>query len=438
MDQWVAGGGVEQWKQEINTMDVEALARATGFQQRTQRKVRLPDFVGGLLAVAAAGHQSLERVAASIARCARVKYSKQALDKRLGTAAVGFLAAVFVRCFRPALREASDRGLFTAFTRVLLHDSTSLALPKRYAADYPGCTNQHGSSSQLKIQLVCNLLDSTVAQVALSGYTRNDQSAAVDILEELRPGDLLIRDLGYFTLSVFRQIAQRSACFLSRYRHDVTVLDPATHRPIPLAKVLGKQGFFDAWVLLGVQEQLPVRLVAQPVPEAVANARRRTLRQGHDRKLNPSKEHFFLLGWNIYITNVAEEVWSAATFPPLYRLRWRIETLFKAFKSHLALTLLSHQSLKMIRLSVMTRLIFCAFVYRTCHHLELSGAQRGRHASILRVANLLSGLALCLEAAWVGLTPQALLAQLLEQHAFYEQRKDRKNFQELLAACLTA
>jgi len=311
-------------------------------------------------------------------------------------------------------------------------------LPKRYAPDDPGSTHQHGGFSQIKLQLVCNLLVSCVEQVALSAYTRNDQSAAADILDELQPGDLLIRDLGYFVLSVFRKIAQRSAFFLSRYRHDVTVLDAATHRPIPLAKVLGKQGFFDAWVLLGAEEQLPVRLVARPVPDAVANTRRRTLRQHHDRRLNPGKEHFFLLGWNVYITNVPEEVWSAETFPIVYRLRWRIETLFKAFKSHLSLTQLSTQCLKMIRLSLMTKLIFCAFVYRTCHHLEIIGTHQGRHASILRVANILSGLSLCLEAAWVGLSPHELIAQLLDQHAFYEQRSDRQNFQELLATCTTA
>jgi hypothetical protein len=253
----------------------------------------------------------------------------------------------------------------------------------------------------------------------------------------LRPGDLLIRDLGYFVLSVFAAIIERGAFFLSRYQYGTSLLDPCTHRPIPLAKVLKKQGFFDAHVLLGAEARVPVRVVAVPVPDAVANLRRRKLRQNRDQSLNPSKEHFFLLGWNIFITNVGAEVWPAKQLPVIYRLRWRIETLFKAWKSYLALTELNNRCLAMIHLSVMTKLIFCAFVYRTCHHIEITLGTAGRSVSLLRVANILSALALCLEAAFVKLTQERLLAQLLEDHAFYERRPDRRNFQEMLHAVLS-
>jgi hypothetical protein len=430
------GAWIEQGVEQIKAMDVEALARESGFQKRAQRKVGMRDFLVGMLAVAAHGRLTLERTAASIARCAGKTYSKQALSKRLDASIVRFLAAVFVRCFRPALRETSEKGLFTPFARVLLHDSTCIGLPDEYARAYPGSTNQHGAHAQIKAQIVCNLLDGCVEQVSISGFTRNDQRAANDILKILKPGDLILRDLGYFVTRVFKKIMERGAFFVSRYRHDVTVLDPKTQKPVKLAKLLKKQGFFDGRVLLGAGDKLPVRLVAVPVPDAVANERRRKLRQ--NRKRNPGKEHLFLLGWNIFVTNVPQETWPAQNFQPVYRLRWRIETLFKAFKHHLSLDQLSDQSLAMIRLSLMTRLIFCAFVYSTAHHLETLGTSQGRHVSILRVANILAGLALYFEAALLGLTPQELIVQLLDQHAYYEKRSDRMNFQQILATCLSA
>ena len=89
----------------------------------------------------------------------------------------------------------------------------------------------------------------------------------------------------------------------------------------------------------------------------MANHRRRKLRHNRDQSLNPGKEHLYLLGWNIFLTNVPSHVWPAEQLPVIYRLRWRIETLFKAWKSHLALTELSDCCLAMVHLSVLSKLI---------------------------------------------------------------------------------
>jgi len=426
------GSHAEACMRELEQMDIKAVARATGFQQRTQRKVALRDMLLGIVAVATAGRLSFERVAASIARRAGQSYSKQALHKRLDESVVRFLAAVFTRCFQPAAREVMGKGCLAAFGRILLHDSTCMTLSPRHAATFPGSANQRTAFSQIKLQLVCSLLEGRVEQARLSGFTRNDQRASADILDLLRPGDLVLRDLGYFVLSVFRAIANRGAFFLSRYRHDVIVLDSETGRIIRLDRVLKKQGFFDTWVHLGANERLPVRLVAVAVSDAVANARRRKLRQSRDSSIHPSKQHLFLLGWNSFITNVDSDVWNAEDLRVVYRLRWRIETMFKAFKSHLALNRLTALSAEMIRLSVMTRLIFCAFVYRLCHHLELN-TDASPHVSILRVAAVCSAISIHFEAAFLGLTIDQLVTQLLDDHAYYETRKDRTNFQETLS-----
>ena len=69
---------------------------------------------------------------------------------------------------------------------------------------FPGGGNQHGGDyANLKIQWICDLKNSAVEQVSLSGFTRNDQAAAPDILNVARPGDLVLRDLGYLVTSIW-------------------------------------------------------------------------------------------------------------------------------------------------------------------------------------------------------------------------------------------
>ena len=176
-----------------------------------------------------------------------------------------------------------------------------------------------------------------------------------------------------------------------------------------------------------------MRLVAQPVPEAVANQRRRRARSNRDRRLNPGAEHLYLLGWNIFVTNVPRSVWPAKVLQPIYRVRWRIEIIFKAWKSHLGLRQLNCRTANLLRLSVMTKLLFCIAVYRLCHAIELLGEQE-RHLSLLRLARIL-GQCSCWFAATVLGVPMAQWVEWhLRHHAFYERRKDRKNFYETLAA----
>src|SRR5882724_3796983 len=101
-------------------------------------------------------------------------------------------------------------------------------------------------------------------------------------------------------------------------------------------------------------ERVAVRLVAHPVPEAVANERRRRARANRDQRCIPSKEKLYLLGWNIFVTNVTSRVWPLRAIQPIYRVRWRIEIIFKAWKSHLGLRQLNCRTADLLRLSAMT------------------------------------------------------------------------------------
>ena len=422
---------LHQIRSQLAHLDAEALARRSGFLKRKPRKIPMNDFLLALVSLAAEAVLSLERIAAVIGLVAHVTYSKQALSKRLNAQVESFLAQVAAALFGKLSDDARTQGLFRPFRRVLLHDSTVEALPDALASLFPGSSNQRKKKrAALKIQFIADILKGTLVQCSLSGFTRNDQAAAPDILPVAQCGDLIIRDLGYFALPVMAALGLKGSYFLSRYKHGLRVYD-LQGQPLDLVRELKIHARFDREVLLGA-EQVRARLVARPAPEAVANERRRKARANHDGRYQPVREHLVLMGWNIFVTNVSREVWPPQCLGPLYRLRWRIEMIFKSWKSHLGLRQFNARSACLLRLSVMTKLLFCVLVYRFCNALELLGDGQD-HVSLLRLARILGQCAGLFAAAVLHMTPMQWLEHHLAHHLYYEKRQDRKNYFELVA-----
>jgi IS4 transposase len=46
-------------------------------------------------------------------------------------------------------------------------------------------------------------------------------------------------------------------------------------------------------------------------------------------------QYLELLGWSIYITTITKEIADSTKIYKLYRLRWRIEIIFKAWKGNM-------------------------------------------------------------------------------------------------------
>jgi hypothetical protein len=106
--------------------------------------------------------------------------------------------------------------------------------------------------------------------------------------------------------------------------------------------------------------------------------------------------------------------------------------IFKAWKSHLGLRQFNARSGSLLRLSVMTKLLFCVLVYRFCQALELLGDAR-RPISLLRLARILGQCACLFAVAVLELTPAQWLEHQLTHHVFYERRHNRQNYFQLLA-----
>ena len=73
----------------------------------------------------------------------------------------------------------------------------------------------------------------------------------------------------------------------------------------------------------------------QPVPQEVADQRRRRIRtEARDHGRTPSAVVVALAAWTILITNAPPELLSLAEALVVAKVRWQIELIFKLWKSH--------------------------------------------------------------------------------------------------------
>ena len=122
-------------------------------------------------------------------------------------------------------------------------------------------------------------------------------------------------------------------------------------------------------VCLNDNERTKVRLIAKPVTPEIANLRRMKAKKdmrGH----NPSPEILFLMSWTIFITTIPQAQADFQRILLIYKLRWRIEIIFKIFKSHMSFSKVhnvSEQQLNILLTARFIMIVLCIhFIYQPC------------------------------------------------------------------------
>ncbi len=420
-------------QRHLKKLPLEALGRASGFRARRAKKITPALFVQAACLVVTLGLVSYRRWAGLIGLLGQCTLSKQALFERMSAKAVSFLQSVLGALLATmAVPQGCRLDALRQFRRVVLQDSTTLRLSEELARFFPGPKNQRGAQpGMLKIQACYDLLSQSFVYFSLSSFRHNDQAASPEVLSFVQAGDLIIRDLGYFVLEVLEQIQVAQAYFLSRLRLGVSLWEADGRTPVNLLARLRKSGSLDGQFRLGAKKVL-VRLVAIRLPAAVAAQRRAQARQNRDRRSAPSAERLALLGWALFITNVPATLWSAQTVAQTYGMRWRIETIFKAWKSHFGLAQVpSAASKNQVESLIYAKLIFIT-LFQVCFWQRYSpgGDTEGRPPlSLLKVAQAAQSYLLILVLNQLGIDPLVAWEQLLDTHCRYE-RRTRKHFMQ--------
>jgi hypothetical protein len=316
--------------------ELERLARRVGFQRRKARKLTAAAFLSGALHAVLTHKQSTRDLAMSAGLAMDTTVSRQGLWKRINHRAHDFLSACLARVLAGVPTGSAKQCLPGCIRRVLVADSTVIALHPALASEFPGPSNQTGhTQAAVRIQTVLDLLKGTFVAFQLGSFRDNDQKAAGWMPDLLGAGDLILRDLGYYTLDSLRSIAAKGAFFITRLRFDTSLFhEDAT--PLDLCGELrAATGDLVALsVRAGAAAQLPVRLVAVRLSPQEAAKRRREARANRDRRLKLSPKKLELLGWSITLDNLPPQIPASRVYP-LYALRWQVEIVFKSWKTHL-------------------------------------------------------------------------------------------------------
>jgi len=353
---------------------IEQLARTHHVWQRSWRKISPLALVYGFCRGTLSASSSMNRIAAIIATFTGRLVSKQALAKRISDHTVVFFQELLkiVIAFPLQIDPQQIDALLRFFANIWVVDSTVITVNPSFIDFFPGARNQsQKQSAALKIQLAYNLLSGLLSCLSISPYTRNDQAASADILAIARKGDLVIRDLGYFSLDVFAEMITANIYFITRILYNTTIrsLDRVPVKLLNLLKLLKQQpdGVLDQELLLGATHQLKLRIIAIPLPSEEAKKRRRKAKNDQQARTNHSPEYYQLLGWTILVTNIPAEVLSADMIHATYRLRWKIEIIFKLWKSFFCITQLPSKSLPYLQCVIYAKLILIVLA----NHLQI-------------------------------------------------------------------
>jgi len=326
------GHSPKPFSQILEASTLDALAKQSGLVQRVTRKFSPSGFLCSLLKSVVAGTGSLSRLADKLGEMEQAPMSRQGMCKRFSEASTRFLSAVLTRMMSGLELLPSRRDCAGGIARILVQDSTVFAMHPGNAAYFKGTGGRGSPGAAAKTDLVYDLLSGRPLAVVARNGSDPDQGYARTLLESVGPGDLVLRDRGYFSLEALEEIGARNALWVSRLPASVTVLPTgaATLEEV-LAQAEGDE--LELEVLLGASHRIRCRLVARRLDEASAararNAKKKTAR---DHGKTASQASLIQAGWQILLTNVEAGEMDTRQLFALYAWRWQIEIQFRAIK----------------------------------------------------------------------------------------------------------
>jgi IS4 transposase len=236
------------------------------------------------------------------------------------------LAQEAITSLRPA--SGVPPPLLASFRELLALDATVVRLHALLAKAYAACRTNH-TQAAAKLHVVMNVLDGSPSRVKLTPERVHDQTPWRRLGLWVQ-GCLLLFDLGYFCYHLFDRIDRNGGFFLTRLKANANPMIVALHRQWrgQSIEVVGKR----------LKEVLPsLRRQVLDVEVEVQFQRRAYL--GYQSR---ARRTFRLIAlrhqetgeYHVYLTNLPADQLPAEDVQAVYALRWQVELLFKALKTH--------------------------------------------------------------------------------------------------------
>jgi hypothetical protein len=339
-------------KSILSRPHLQKLARECGFFKR-KGLIEADAFFDMLLYCAnRPENSSLAFMSSHLERCHDTVVSRTAINNRFNDGCELFVGAVLSEVLRERYKEwtpAYGEKVFARFNRVRIKDSTKFQLPDSLKDDFPGvggCAGEAGVS----IQFEYDIKSGDILYMSIGNGSSNDHEEKSEACAKIENGDLIIRDLGYFSREVFQTFMEEGAYFLSRLDSQITVITEKERKKLPFKEIyreMKKKGIDrkEVTVLIGSEKKIKVRLIMETVPEEVyqkrvcnakkrnkVNSRKKHRKSGSKEPLRLKDETRARYRFTLLITNIESDRLHHSQALSLYRIRWQVELVFKIWK----------------------------------------------------------------------------------------------------------
>ena len=264
-----------------------------------------------------------------------IAISAQGLEQRFSPASAQLCQKVLEASVGVILTaQPQSIGLLDRFKGVYLRDSSVVSLPAVLHELWPGVGGSLGESTAVKLQVRLEYSSGQLAGPVLHAGRVHDSKSPYQE-EALPAGAIRMGDLGFFSLDQFAEDQQHGVYTFSRYKIGTYLYDD-NDQAIDLLDWLHNQTAlqFERAIFLGKRALFACRLLVERVPQAVAEQRRRKLRDyARKKQVAVSAELLALAEWTLLITDIPLELLSIPEALVLLTVRWQIELLFKVWKS---------------------------------------------------------------------------------------------------------
>jgi hypothetical protein len=343
--------------------DLDLLAKASGFLIKKSKLSPLHFFSVLVLTYFSGGDTSLILMATNLSDWFNISASAQAISARMkNKGTVNYfkqcLALSLETKLQPFNLDKKYNQCFPMFRGIKVGDSTSIELSESLSKPFKG-SGGAASKSALKLNFVYDICNSLTKLIDIKSGSRSDKKLANGAVRCIKKGELLIRDLGFFSLNIFKKIMEKKAFYISRLLKGVVIYLNSIDNSIEIGEFLKKstlngKKIVDQEVFVGLQ-QLPARLIAFKVPKWVVKQRLKKYKAA--QKKEPNEEYVIWSGYSVLITNISKDTCSAELIVELYSIRWQIELLFKSFKSTLKLSVVRGTSRNSVLCIIYAKLI---------------------------------------------------------------------------------
>lgn len=284
---------------------------------------------------------SLNDLSSSLKIRHNVVITKQGVDDRFSDASIQFMKTLLKELLRKILSNSPYVEEFSDFEAIRIKDSTSFQIPAYLAKYFPG-SGGAASKAMLRIQFEFDYKSGLVHDLSIHPFNVQDQTDSLKTIHTIKKNELIIRDLGYVNRNFLESIVLKEAYYLNRSGANTGIFlkENGELNKINFVKLknkMKKQGIHSIDTTGHFYEgenKFESRMIIELLPDEVISERNRKIEKEAKKKgRKPSKEHKARAHFNIFITNVSEDILPKEKVQKLYCLRWQIELVFKTWKS---------------------------------------------------------------------------------------------------------